>query len=90
MPKTLTVEQKYLLSRILNRYLMRDKTVDPDPEDVKRARRLVMRWDSRQADKSKAREKRVDELMLAARDAVYFSTTAKAMEIIKKLEALKP
>jgi hypothetical protein len=89
--KQLTVRQKYLLDRIPQRYNLGGFIAPPDPPTVKKARaaqKAVDRWDKYVGRLRCAHDKRSEALIRKAREAVYFSSEAKALAIIRQVEKL--
>jgi hypothetical protein len=87
--KTLTDQQKYLLNRIPNGYDLRKLKDQTDPPEVRRARKLVARWDDKQRKASCKHECKVKKLITSAREAVYFKPIKSALQAVKAVEAMK-
>lgn len=84
----ITDQQKYLLGRIPNLYQMDGYVAPPEPADVRRARRIIERWDKAEAARKCKSQKRNEALIRKAREAVYFAPPAKALAIIQQCEKL--
>lgn len=86
--KTLTVEQRYLLERIPSSYAMNGYKERPEPAEVKRARKLIDKWDKEEKLLACRAGKRNEALRQKAREAVYFDTPEKALAIIRQCEKM--
>lgn len=86
--KTLTVEQRYLLERIPSSYAMNGHKERVEPAEVKRARKLIERWDKEEKLLQCRAGKRNEALGQKAREAVYFDTPEKALAIVRQCEKL--
>jgi len=82
-------KQKYLLTKIPSLYELKRRRKDqPEPRDVRAARRTIEKWEASQKAITDQEVKRLDRLILDAKDAVYFSTPEKALALIKQLEKM--
>lgn len=86
--KGLTAEQKYLLDRIPSSYQMNGYKPQPEPVEVKRARKLIEDYDKRQRLLQCQADKRNQALRTKAREAVYFDTPEKALAIVRQCEKM--
>lgn len=84
-------KQKYLLARIPSMYDLKRKRKEdpPEPRDVKAAKLTIAKWKAAQEKVVADETKRLNRLILDAKDAVYFSTPEKALVLIKQREAMK-
>ena len=80
-------QQKYLMERLPKMYSYR-KEIKPEiePAEIKKARKLVKDWDNKQIDKSNARDKRMEDALKSAREAIYFKPAGDALKVVKALE----
>lgn len=86
--KKLTPQQNYLLQRIPRSFDMNGDTPVPETAEVKRARKVIERWDKAEALRACRAKKRNEALITKAREAVYFSTPEKALRIVQQCEKL--
>lgn len=86
--KSLTVEQRYLLERIPSSYQMNGYKPRTEPVEVKRARKLIERWDKQERLLSCQAGKRNEALRQKARESIYFDTPEKALAIVKQCEKM--
>ena len=86
-PRTLDINQKYLLDRLPGRYdLKRDK--EPEPKEVRQARVVVANWDRKQALMECKFNKQVTALLNKAREVIYFEEPKKALQIVRQVEKM--
>lgn len=86
--KQLTAQQSYLLQRIPSSYQMNSYKPPAEPAEVKRARKLIQRWDKQEGLLRCRAGKRSEALRIKAREAVYFSTPEKALVIVRQCEKM--
>lgn len=86
--KQLTPQQRYLLERIPSSYQMNGYKERPEPIEVKRARRLVEKWDKEEKLRLCQAGKRNEALRRKAREAVYFDAPEKALAIVQQCEKM--
>lgn len=86
--RRLTEQQKYLLNRIPNRYDLNKGEELPEPKEVTRARGIVDRFEKTKARRACEQQKRNEALLRKAKEAVYFATPEKALQIIQQCEKL--
>jgi hypothetical protein len=86
--RQLTPQQKYLLQRIPSQYRMNGYKERPEPTEVKRARKLIERWDKEEATLRCRADQRNDALVRKAREAVYFDKPEKALAIVQQCEKM--
>lgn len=86
--KKLDERQKYLLDRLPKKWDLNGYHAPQEPVEVKRARKLIERWDKHEARRQCEAEKRNLALLRKAREAVYFSTPEKALAIVRQCEKL--
>ena len=84
----LTAKQQYLLQRIPSAYQMNGYKPEPEPVEVKRARKTVERYDKQEALRQCQAEKRNEALRRKAREAVYFDAPEKALVIVRQCEKM--
>jgi hypothetical protein len=86
--RKLTAQQNYLLQRIPSSYQLNGHKPTPETAELKRARKLIERWDKTEALRECKAKKRNEALITKAREAVYFSTPEKALRIVQQCEKL--
>jgi hypothetical protein len=86
--KGMTDQQKYLLNRIPTIYQLDGDKPTPETAEVKRARKVIERWDKAEGLRICKVKKRNEALIRKAREAVYFSTPEKALRIVQQCEKL--
>lgn len=86
--RTLNDRQKYLLNRLPERYNLPKREHAPDPPAIKKARRLIERFDRREAALNCKHTKRLEALLQKAKEAVYFSSETKALRIVQQVEKM--
>lgn len=84
----MTDQQKYLLNRIPSIYQMDGHKPTPETADVKRAKKVIERWEKSESLKECRAKKRNEALITKAKEAVYFATPDKALRIIQQCEKL--
>jgi hypothetical protein len=90
MASRLTEQQSFLLRRLPNWYSVKNTVDVIEPSEIKRARATVQRYDDRVRRQEKGREKRFNELLTKAREAVYFLTPEKALKVVQDFEKKFP
>lgn len=85
---SMTDQQKYLLNRIPSLHDMNGNREVPETSEVKRARKVIERWDKANNLRACKTRKRNEALIRKAREAVYFSTPDKALQIVRQCEKL--
>jgi hypothetical protein len=86
--KKLTDQQRYLLARIPGLYQLNEHKPTPEPAEVKRARKIVDKWEKQEALLECQHKKRNEALIIKAKETVYFDTPEKALRIIQQCEKL--
>lgn len=86
--KSLTDQQKYLLQRLPSAYELK-RPEAPTPPNVRKAMCLVEAYQNAQRKISCRWECKATKMLTAAREAIYFQSPQKALEIVHSLEALK-
>lgn len=86
--KQLTPQQRYLLERIPSSYQMNGYKERPESTEVKRARRLIDKWDKEEKLRQCQAGKRNEALRIKARESVYFDTPEKALAIVRQCEKM--
>lgn len=86
--KTLTVQQRYLLERLPSSYQMNGYKERQGTAEVKRARKLIEKWDKDERLRRCQAEKKNEALRRKAREAVYFDTPEKALAIVRQCEKM--
>lgn len=84
----LTQQQIYLLNRIPGIHQMNGIEPQAETAEVKRARKVIERWDKAQSLKACQQRKRNEALIRKAREAVYFDKPEKALAIVRQCEKL--
>lgn len=86
--KKLNDQQRYLLARIPTIYNMNGHEPLPEPVDVRKARKVIERWDKAESLRACKAKKRNEALITKAREAVYFASPDKALRIVQQCEKL--
>jgi len=84
----LTDHQRYLLNRIPSIHYMNGHTPKPESAEVKRARKVIDKWEKQENLLVCKAKKRNEALIAKAREAVYFASPQKALAIIRQCEKL--
>jgi len=81
-------QQKYLLGRIPSLYQMNGHKKLDEPVEVKRARKVIERWDKAEELRECKAKKRNEALIIKAKEAVYFASPEKALRIVQQCEKM--
>lgn len=82
----LTKQQEYLLGRLPKPYDVR-KHDEPEPMEVKRARKVINAYVDKESQQKRERERKFKKMLEAAREVIYFGTPEKALAAVRTLEA---
>ena len=86
--RTLNERQKYLLGRIPTKYYLTKRKHEPEPANVRIARRLIASYDKKQALLDCQHTKRMEALVEKAKESVYFHPEEEALQIVQQIEKL--
>lgn len=86
--RKLTPQQNYLLNRVPSIYQMNGHKPTPETADVKRARKIIERWEKAESLRACKAKKRNEALINKAKEAVYFASPEKALRIVQQCEKL--
>jgi hypothetical protein len=78
-------QQSYLLNRLPSRYDL--KTTDPaEPAKVQAARKVIEEYDAKRSVDRKEREKKWNDLLKEAKEAIYFKPAGDALKVVREVE----
>lgn len=86
--KTLTDQQKYLLQRLPGAYDLNGYHRPIVPVAIKRAQKIVDRWEKQQSLAQCKAKKRAEALPEKAKEVIYFGSDQKALAVVRQVEKL--